>query len=214
MATGVATADPQAKNLLAKMELPGYAQGVLASSALLDVSTTSVKNIPYVFFSKEMEINDLTNFATARISFGEAALRSLVSAVYNLVFATVFTAVAVATLGQAKGVNNAMQKYWIHAGLGAASSAAATAGVIIPKAGVMATGGLLAISAKYVIHSAEKDIIAQVQDLFKEHKDKVSAKLPPNVDVNDLEARVLNMKTFTDLFALAGEVYSKIQQAS
>src|SRR5271170_6946224 len=134
----------------ASIELPSYVQGVLGSSALLDIAVTSAKNFPYAFLANELHINDLSNLLTSKISYGETALRSMASAVYNFAIGSVFTALAVLTLGQSSSINAAMKKFWIYTALSVATINVAMTGLVSARAAIIATGLLLTSSTAYV----------------------------------------------------------------
>ncbi len=158
----------------ASRELPYYVQGFGGSSALLDLTATTVKNLPYAFFSTELHMNNLTNFITARVSYGECALRSVASSVYNFSIATVFTAMALATLGRNETIYTATLKYWMYTGLAVASVGVAIIGIVSTQTAAAITGGFLGATGGYAAVSADEDVGVMIRQLFKENRKKSS----------------------------------------
>ncbi len=190
------------------IELPSYAQGVLGSSALLDLSATAVKNIPYAFLATELHINDLSNLLTSKISYGETLLRSIASAVYNFAIATAFTALAIPTFGQSSSINNATKKFWIYTTLSIASVGIAMVGLISARAAIVATGLILTSSTAFVIQSTQSSIVKTAKHYFKYYKPQLIEALPA-INIHKLEAKIMKASTIKELVSATMDTINK-----
>ncbi|HEY2811243.1 MAG TPA: hypothetical protein VGJ00_07655 [Rhabdochlamydiaceae bacterium] len=129
----VIASQPITENLTCRLFL-----NILDSNALSTVSLATIKNLPHTLSKK----SHLTQSIVTRIRYVETLLMSLASLVHNLVFATIFTALTLVTLGQVKKIRELGIKYFTHAGLALASSCVSLGGVVSPKAALGMNMGL------------------------------------------------------------------------
>ncbi len=150
---------------------------VADSSALLNVSLVSLKNVPYVFAGDQLNINDWSSFISSRIRYMETALFSVVSLVHNVVFATVFSALALVTLGQISKLNQLATKHLVQTGLAIGSFVVSVIGTIVPKWGIMtnlALGG--AVGVVFLQHT-ENELAGTINDFYQKNKTELRGAL-------------------------------------
>ncbi len=188
-------------NIAIPSELPGYYQGILGSSALWNLSFTSLKHTV-------SPKNSLSEAVTSRVSYGEATVHSLVSAVYNCAIAALCTAALLFTFGLNTKINNAFQKYWIYTALAAASLAIATIGIISPEAARIANLSLLTFCGTVVIHQFERDLLPIAQQFFNQYANQIAGH-----NGDDLRRRVNGASSFEQLAQLASEAFTRAAQA-
>jgi hypothetical protein len=193
------------------IELPGYVQGSLGSSALLDISTAAIKNLPYAFLAEELHCNDLTNLLTSKISYGEVLLRSTASTVYNFAVGTIFLGLSILSLGQISSIYTATRKFWIYTTLSAMSVGVAALGVISSRAAIMATLLVISTSVVATVELAQNDILAMTKKCFQLYKPQL-AESAPNLSIEALEKRIMKASSLKELASSVMEVIKNQSQ--
>ncbi|NGX60476.1 MAG: hypothetical protein KR126chlam3_01651 [Chlamydiae bacterium] len=196
-------------------------QIVLESSALLQVSYASLKNIPYEFLEKDFS---LTQMLASRVTFLEAGLMSLASAVTNLFFAIVYTFLVVLTLGLSENLLARCKVHWMHMTYGFIMTGISACGVIRPYYGIGLNGLFLKSTVNATVRCYEKDLsrfqrplINYIQKIAKQHSPVVhdfarSGKEQRYQDyykysLEHIEGRIHSAKRMEDLTNLAVDVF-------
>lgn len=118
-------------------------QVVLESTPLFQISYASLKNFPYAYSAKEFGINDLGHMLKTRVIYIEATLLCLISAVHNLCFGLIYSALVVGTLGLYQNFRNSCKIHWIHMFHGLLSVGIGLLGTLLPYYGMAANAYLL-----------------------------------------------------------------------
>jgi hypothetical protein len=147
----------------------------LDSSALVNVTLTSLKTVPYTFFSGSALFEQFDNGLSVRLRYAEVAFTSAAATVYNLALALVCTLATVVTFGQVQMVKDQMKKHWIHTALAAASVGIATVGTVSPEHGVKANAALLVFGAQGLFKSVETNLIANLGAAYQTHSTALKA---------------------------------------
>lgn len=113
------------------------------SSALTQLTFTSIKNIPYVFFADKFENFDICHFFSSRASYLESGLMSVASVVHNFVMGLIYTIAVVVTLGTSKTLNHSFSKHWHHCGYAGICVAIASVGLVTPTWGAKLNFGII-----------------------------------------------------------------------
>lgn len=152
------------------------AQIIFDSSALLQVSNATIKNIPYAFLAKEMGLNDVSHMLSSRITYLEGALLTAVSTISNLFFALFYTGLSVATLGLSSSMNFGMRKHWHHVTYGAAATSVAALGVITPYYGaglnvmlLLGSYNMLKECYGHDVHLFERPLLREIQEITRNY---------------------------------------------
>lgn len=177
--------------------VPGFYQGFLSNS-LLDLSATTVKNYFYTLSSKTHPIDAIT----IRANYAESALRSMVSAVYNLALSVIFSTLSMLTLGKVKRLNQACQKYWGYTSFDVSSAAIATLGIAAPRSAAAANLSLFVGLGIVLQRRMEQDLIPVAQQLFNQFENQIRDQLPAEANMDRLRANVMGARSLADLVSL------------
>lgn len=150
---------------------------ILESSALVQLSYTSLKNVPFAFLAKEFDINTISHSLSTRVDFIEATLMCVVSLIYQLACTIFYTAAVVGTIGLSDHLNFRCSLHWTHATYAFISSGIGIVGVIYPYYGVGLNLMLLLSIWKSVkscydhdVYHFERPLIEKIRDIFQENK--------------------------------------------
>ncbi len=148
---------------------------IIDSTAFANVTVASLKNIRYTFLSEQTGADTFDHAVTARLRYLETGLMSVASLVHNVVFAMVFTAVAIVTFGQVQTINNLFTREWMHAALSFGSVVASSAGTIVPKLGQLVNLRIAYFAVAAVIGASERDCIGAIKAIYRRNKERFSA---------------------------------------
>ena len=163
---------PVVGRMLGAMDLKGplkTAVDCVDSGPLANVCLVSLKSAPYVLDPSNPVVSHFDNALSCRMRYLEAAVISMASAVHNVVFGLVFTALSVLTLGQVKPIVDQMRKHWIHTALATAASAIAFVGTVSPTLGVKANAAALFGIGVVAVQWVEGGVIGKIGTVYQAH---------------------------------------------
>lgn len=153
------------------------AQVMLESTALLQVSHASLKNIAYAFASKELGKNNLSHSLSSRLNYFEAVVASVASVAASLFLALLYTALVVASFGISKDLKFGCFKQWCHVKHGLYSCGIGLVGFAVPKYGIYLNVYLfikelrvLKKAYKVDVNYNERKLLADIKKIFNDHR--------------------------------------------
>lgn len=203
------------------------AQVVFESTALVQISYASVKNFAYAAYAKEFGINDLPHMISSRVTYIEATLICLVTAVHNLFFGIVYSALVVATLGLSQNFRNSCKLHWIQMTYGLLGAGIGIAGTLLPYVGMMANAYLLysimqSFKACYFKDNSrfERDFVEFIQQMAIKHsfffydlaRSRVSLTEYLHVyepSLKHIEGRIHSARRMDDLIQLIVDIFKQ-----
>ncbi len=141
----------------------------LDSGPMVNVTLTSLKNVPYVLFGDTALLQQFDNGLSARMRYGEALLMGLAGVVYNFVFSLFFTAASVVTLGQVQMISDQMKKHWVHTAEAVAAVGISVVGIVSPEHGLKANAMVLMAGAGAVFKTVTADLVNKVVTSYQKH---------------------------------------------
>ncbi|NGX46842.1 MAG: hypothetical protein K1000chlam3_00208 [Chlamydiae bacterium] len=204
-------------------ESSGKGRVLAESSALVQVSYASLKNVSYVFLEKF----SLTKMLSSRVTFFEAGLMCLVSTITNLVSAIFYTVFTVLTLGLSSNLRTRCKIHWMHVMYGFISMGISTCGVVMPYYGIGLNGMFLISRIKTFQQYYETDIsrkesklVKYVQDMASKHSYVIynffrsrekdwdyNNIVEPSL--NHIKDRIISAERMKDLTNLAWDIFRK-----
>ena len=150
---------------------------IFTSSALLQLSSASIENLPHVFLGKKMGNNMIWGFFSSRVTYLEAGLLSLASIIHNFVMAQIYTMAVICTLGLSDSLNFSCEKHWSHLGYGVIATGISTVGAVVPLGGIYLYSQWIlrfvrSFKSNYQhdVNLFERQLIKEIKSIFKKHR--------------------------------------------
>jgi hypothetical protein len=198
---------------------------IMESSAMVQMTHATVRNIPYAFLAKEFGINDLCHALTSRVTFFEATLVCLVSLVHHVFFASVYTCLSLMTLGLSEHLNFTCKKHWAHLSYSLVGSGVGFVGVFYPYAGaglhlkfLIYSVQQLQKSYKFDVNLFERPLVREIQTIchnnfevirnfFHSRTDEWKFRNTYLPSIEEIERRVEKAQRMEDLLNLTVDIY-------
>lgn len=149
---------------------------VSQSTALLQITYTTLKNLPYINFAPKFEINDVAHALSSRISYLEASLLCLASSVHNIFCAVVYTFFFIGSFGCSANINTTCRVHWVLCMYGILGMGIGFIGMAKPKYGMylyiwLMSNILEAFKQGYQRDNirSEREFVEYIQDMARKY---------------------------------------------
>lgn len=199
------------------------------SSALMQLTVVTLKNLPYALLANGFGINDFFHFISSKTNYLEVACISTASAVYNFFLAIFYTGMMAVTLGLSTQFNYSCKKHWMHIVYSITALGISIIGVVSPFVGVVLTVRLyhhyyqvLKSNYKNDLANFEDPLVRQVKNAFLQNKNTIEGSIydlvPDRYDnefgpsLLEIENRLERAKKVEDLFNIFIFIWYKFPQ--
>ena len=205
---------------------------VLESSSILQITSATLKNLPYISYAKEFRIDDICHVISSRVTFIEASLMILVSLVHHLFFAVFYTGlILIPPIGFSENIRASCRMHWSQIAYSCVSLGIGLVGVVVPYYGVginvlflNATWNSLIENYDRDVNLFERPLVLEIQKIFEKNSAFIYNSF--RVRINDewryksyykpslehIEKRLYSAKRMNDLISLVVDIKTQWPQ--